>query len=258
MKKCIWCKKDELETTFQSIAHTIPKSIGGSDICENVCDECNHYFGQAHDRVPSIETVIKESFNVSRARFLHVSNEIGKNRSLHHFTSLFFKVNFLKMQIDIKPALKLQHGFLNNLCHQFKRGIYKIYLEESERQNGDGHSECYDFIRSFARYNRGNYPVFYFPRKWPILFQIKDEIKHPKFHFDNVMNYQIKNRYFFEFELFGHLFSIPIHPDSLKFLDQYLIETIELKAQHFYPPIYLQYLTEIDLQLSLFNEKNRQ
>lgn len=45
MKICIWCRKNENQGTFDKKAHTIPKSLGGDNICENVCDKCNHFFG---------------------------------------------------------------------------------------------------------------------------------------------------------------------------------------------------------------------
>ncbi|MFN7494955.1 MAG: HNH endonuclease [Cyclobacteriaceae bacterium] len=47
MRKCIWCRRDESETDFKKEAHTIPRQLGGQNICANVCDDCNHYFGNA-------------------------------------------------------------------------------------------------------------------------------------------------------------------------------------------------------------------
>lgn len=156
MKHCIWCRKTELEVPFDKLAHTIPQSLGGKDICSNVCDFCNHLFGQHYEGLPSVETVIKETFNISRITFLDKEN-IGKNKSLTKFTSIYFKVNLDKSKIELKGAYKIQKGFQEKIGRQIKKGLYKIYLEETERQKGMGHKAEYDFIREFARYNIGDY-----------------------------------------------------------------------------------------------------
>ena len=80
MKKCIWCTRKESETTFKKLAHTIPQSLGGKMICENVCDDCNHYFGNISDKLPSIEETFKETFNITRLRLLG-KERVGKNKS---------------------------------------------------------------------------------------------------------------------------------------------------------------------------------
>ena len=159
------------------------------------------------------------------------------------------------MKIDIKPSFKLIKGFQNFLCHQLKRGLYKVFLEETERQNQNGHDSKYDFIREYSRFNLGEYPIFYFPRKIGLIAQSKDEVKHPKFHFENQMLYHIKNLDFFEFELFGHLFSIPLNKNYDLLMDKYLNESFNLKRNFFYPPIQLKYLTEIDLLLKILNSE---
>jgi len=102
MKKCIWCSKSEDAVQFRKLAHTIPKSLGGKMICENVCDDCNLYFGSSQFQTPSIETVIKETFNISRARFLSSTDDMGKNKALAKFSSIFFNVNFTTGTITIK------------------------------------------------------------------------------------------------------------------------------------------------------------
>lgn len=56
MKKCIWCNKTEVETKFDKLAHTIPKSLGGQKICENVCDICNSFFGSHFNTYPSVSS----------------------------------------------------------------------------------------------------------------------------------------------------------------------------------------------------------
>jgi hypothetical protein len=255
-KICIWCKRDDSRADFNSKAHTFPQSIGGRYICSNVCDECNHYFGSPNDNIPSIETVFKETFNISRARLLG-DKEIGKNKTLSHFTSIYFKVDFKKRKIDLKPSFKLKPGFQNILCRQFKRGLFKIFLEETERQNKNGLDSKFDFIRDFARYNNGDLPVLYFPRLNGMVLLSEDEVKHPQFYFYNRMKFHIKDFNFFEFEILSHLFSIPIDLSYNDTIDDYLKESFELKKRVFYKPLNIKFLTEIDLILNIFNDNKQ-
>lgn len=48
---CIFCGKDNSETTFNNIAHTIPESLGNKKLFSyNECDKCNSYFGENIER----------------------------------------------------------------------------------------------------------------------------------------------------------------------------------------------------------------
>jgi len=107
-RTCIWCRRTNNETSFNKEAHTIPKSIGGEDICLNVCDNCNHYFGSPHNNLPSIETVFKETFNITRVKFLDTIQEIGKNKVLTHPTSLYFDINLKKRKLSLKLTFRLK------------------------------------------------------------------------------------------------------------------------------------------------------
>lgn len=184
MKKCIWCSKTEQNVEFKKLAHTIPQSLGGKNICENVCDECNLYFGIHSDKSPPIETVIKETLNVSRGRLLKSDNQIGKNKSMPKFSSIYFNVDFTKNTFKLKASYKYDSLFQQKISRQFKKGLYKIFLEEVERQKKDGHNIKYDFIREFSRYNRGDYPVFYFQRNHGIIMMAKDWSKNPELFLD--------------------------------------------------------------------------
>lgn len=238
---CIWCRKDNLAVPFNKDAHTIPQSIGGIDICLNVCDDCNHFFGSPNNNLPSIETVFKETFNITRARFLKANNDIGKNKTLTHFKSIYFNVDLKKRKLELKPSFQLKPGFQSKICRQFKRGLYKVFLEETERQNKDGLDEKYDFIRDFARYDLGDLPVLYFPRINGVFLLTIEEIKHPSFYFYDRMKFHLKDYNFFEFEILGHLFSIPTSKSYYLMIDKYLKESMDLKKQFFYPPIELKY-----------------
>jgi hypothetical protein len=246
--------KTDNEVTFNKLAHTIPKSIGGKEICSNVCDACNHFFGTGHNSQPAIETVIKETFNITRAKLLEPLYEIGKNKTLTHFTSVYFNVNFINRSISVKPAFRLKKGFQETLCRQFKKGLFKIFLEETERQNRNGLDKKFDFIREFCRYDLGEYPVFYFPRKNGVILSTAEDIQHPKFYFYPRMNFYIMDYNFFEFEFIGHLFSIPISRYYKISIDNYLNKSIPIKIKYFNEPIIMKYLTQIDLTLDIMNK----
>ena len=56
-----------------------------------------------------------------------------------------------------------------------------MFLEEVERQKGDGHNPKFNFIRDFARHDKGDYPVFYFERLNGIILMVKNWVIRPEF-----------------------------------------------------------------------------
>jgi len=252
---CIWCRKRSPEVSFSKLAHTIPISLGGNEICSNVCDSCNHFFGSPKPNLPAIETVVKEAFNITRMRLLDPAKDIGKNKPISHPKSIYFEINLKKKKLSIKPSFRLKPGFQSILCRQFKRGLYKIFLEETERQKQNGLEDKFNFIREFSRYNLGDYPVIYFPRTYGAMLLLQEDIIHPKLHLEPVMKYHIVGYNFFEFELFGHLFSIPTSSQYLIMWDKYIKESIIRKSRFFKQPIEINYLTDIDLLLSVMDSK---
>ena len=253
-KKCIWCYTDEIQTTFGNKAHTIPESMGGQMICINVCDGCNSYFGSIHDKLPAIEETLKEAFNITRTRFLGEKN-YGPNKALARFKSRYFNVNLKERKMSLKPAFQLKPSFLYTLARQFKRGIYKIYLEEIERQNNDGFNAKHNLIRDFARYNIGELPVFYFEKTYGMLLTHPDWIKNPILHIhkNSRMKYLHCNDHFFEFELLGHVFGIAISTEWQENLDEYLYESTMLKKKLFFQVKQIKFLTDMDLTLNKYN-----
>ncbi len=252
MKTCIWCNKNEETVTFNKKAHIVPQSMGGTEICANVCDKCNHFFGANHKGIPPIELVFKEAFNITRARLLG-KNNVGKNKALSRFKSIYFNVDFEKNKIEVKPSFKLQYGFQSMLCRQFKRGMYKVFLEENERINGDSIDDKFDFIREFARFNIGDLPVIYFPSNVPFLLTAKDEPQTPNFSFQKKFEFQNTENGFFEIYYLGHVFSFPIIRNYDLVFENYIGESIRQKQKFYKKPIILKYLTEIDLTLSFIN-----
>ncbi|MDV3567969.1 hypothetical protein CMU71_13775 [Elizabethkingia anophelis] len=107
MKKCIWCNRDNNHTSFKTIAHTFPQSLGGKNICINVCDKCNFAFGNKQSFQPSVDLAIKEIFNLSRFLISDKKNISSYKR----FSSEYFKINLDQRKITLKMKYKLLAKF---------------------------------------------------------------------------------------------------------------------------------------------------
>jgi hypothetical protein len=169
MKVCIWCRNTESKVSFNNKAHTIPKSLGGMHICKNVCEKCNEFFGNPQNEYPSVEAILKYTFGTSRAMLLN-NKTLEKYKHTNRFTSSYFKVDLRKSTIRFKQSYSVNSGFQEKVCRQMKKGIYKMFLEEMERQNGNALDERFDFIREFARHNLGDCPVINFERRYGVIF----------------------------------------------------------------------------------------
>lgn len=233
----------------------MPQGLGGDLICNNVCDDCNKFFGQKTKRGPAIEEAIKETFHVSRLRFLAAQNEIGRNKALVKADTLFFKIDLAKHKVSLKTAYKLKPHFQEGLCRLLKRGLYKMFLEENERVNGDSNASKYDFIREFARYDLGEYPVIYFHRKHGIVLQELGYAKSPKLYLkpEERSKYLICDYGIHEFEFFGHVFGIPISRNWNLTYDLYRKETEKAKRDLFTGFKIIENLNDIDLTLRILN-----
>jgi hypothetical protein len=257
VRKCIWCRRDESETDFKKEAHTIPRQLGGQSICDNVCDDCNQYFGNASNKLPAIETIIKETFNISRTFFLKSGNDIGKNKTMAKFSSIYFNIDLVKHKLSIKFPYKFHRHFQENVARQLKRGLYKIYLEERERQFKDGHDTKFDFIREFARYNLGDYPVYYFERTYGIIPMVQEWAKHPQLFLekDYQMKYLLNDYGFVEFEFLSHVFGIPTTRTWELAVLNYLGESMKKKKGLFRSCKQVVKFNDIDLTLSIMGDK---
>ena len=258
MRTCIWCQKNENDKTFKTRAHTIPESLGGKNICENVCDECNLYFGSKNQDGFSIEEVLKETFNITRQRMLDSPEikYINNSKRKYRFKSKYFKISTKSdgsTKLKLKQSFRKNRTFQSKLSRYFKRGLYKVFLEESERQFGNALAPKFDFIREYARYNLGKYPVFYFERKLGIILMFNDEAESPEMIFDR-MNYLYSGNGFTEIEFLGHVFGIPIQRMWEFDFDNYIKNSIKRKTQFFKEVKQINYLIDIDLTLSILND----
>ncbi len=249
---CIWCLKKFPEVTFDKKAHTIPKSLGGQNYNRNVCDCCNEYFGTRnnHNNSYSIEEALKETFIISRQRFLQEKTK----RKIGRFKSKFFDVKQRngKYRLNVKPSFRFTPGFQAELCRAFKRGLYKMVLEELDRQKGNGHSQKFDIIRDFARYDKADLPVFYFNRNAGIFIMFNREAETPILFFDR-MNYLVSNEKFIEIEFLGHVFGFPITDFTKADFTAYVNKSIQEKTGFFKDCVIIKKLTDIDISLNVLN-----
>ncbi len=209
MKVCIWCQKKEYRVSFDKKAHTIPQSLGGENICKNVCDDCNHYFGSPQPNLPSSELVLKEMLNISKFLFLNRTNSIPKNK---RFKSEYFKLNFQNKTIKLKSRYSVKKGFQEKIGRQFRKGLYKVFLEERERQRKDALSERFNFIREFARYDFGNLPVYIQIPKFKAIFTSIPDLVNPQIRFTDYSDEMDSNYRIYSYGLCGHNFLIPTSP----------------------------------------------
>lgn len=254
VKICIWCLKTEKEVSFKKRAHTVPKALGGQNYNKQVCDECNEYFGQTtKENGYSIEEALKETFCLSRQRFL---NGRKTKRQIGVFKSKFFDVKERngKKRISIKKSFLFSVSFQKELCRNFKRGLVKMWFEEYDRQTE--HKECldekYNFIRYFARYNKYDIPILYFERTAGIFILFEREAETPFLKFGR-MNYLIENEKFVEIEFLGHVFGICKSFCTKEDFVKYAQESIQLKKQFFKQAVLIDKLTDIDFTLSVID-----
>lgn len=250
MKKCIWCFKTEESASFNDKAHTVPQSLGGKKICESVCDSCNHFFGEHSNGLPSIETVLKEAFNISRIILLHHKGEIGKNKIVKRPSSVYYDIDLKNWKVKPKAAYKLRPFFQQNLGRQLKKGIFKIFLEETERVNKNGHDAKFDFIREFVRYNMGDHPIFYF--EWLFAVIVPNDLttfKDPQIRFEKDWRAEwlMEGCGFFEFEILHHTFAVPTTREHALMLDLYQRESKKIKKTTFREMRPIKYFTDMDI-----------
>ena len=139
--KCIWCGK-ESDGIFDSKPHILPKSLGGSEICVDVCDDCNHYFGTPLKGLPAIDVVLREIFESYR---LFGTNYYEEHKPPKKFT--FFHYNHEKKRLKLKDPFREA-----TITSQFKRGLYELFLQKYHATTFDGNNQRWDWVRSYARY----------------------------------------------------------------------------------------------------------
>ncbi|SFC72431.1 HNH endonuclease [Flavobacterium phragmitis] len=254
-KTCLWCKLNDNETTFNKKAHTIPKSLGGQNYNQTVCDNCNHFFGNATpENRYSIETALKETFCITRQRFL---SGLTQKRKVGKFKSIFFDVKERngKLRLVLNKSFLFKTDFQQQLCRNFKRGLVKMWFEEFDRQSKTnvGHDDKYDIIRDFSRYDAGDLPVIYFERRYGLFLFTKREAETPTLIF-NRMLYLHEDEKFTEIEFLGHVFGFPTAEFTNEEFKLYLKNSMDKKRDFFLNAVLLDKLMDIDFTLKLLDK----
>lgn len=140
--QCIWCGRKKPTVTFNTIPHILPKSLGGTETCVDVCDECNHYFGTAEKGLPSIDLVVREILECYR---LFGTDYYTKHNLPKKF--VFFHYNHDTKRLKLKSTFREA-----TITSQFKRGLYELFLQKYHSVTYDGNNQKWDWVRSYARY----------------------------------------------------------------------------------------------------------
>ena len=202
---CIFCGKDATQTTFKEKPHTMPKSLGSISIGVDICDECNHYFGQPDNLVfPKlcIEVCVKEIFSLMKTL-------LNREDNPQRLKSIYFEYWKAKRKIVLKSHFKFNDRFLITFARQFKRGIYEMFLQEYHKITGNGLDNRFNQIRKFARYNIGDIPLYYLVNNGIILVE---DTSHPKFPFSESQFHDINTYVFYTFFLCGQWFFLEVTP----------------------------------------------
>ena len=249
--KCIWCLETEPDVTFFKKAHTIPKSLGGQNYNQNVCDSCNEYFGNRDNKFYSIEEALKETFIISR-QILLIHNP---KRKIGRFKSKYFEIKERNgnKRLVIKESFRFDSKFQKDSCRYDRRGYSKMFFEELHRQKKVGYEEQYTLSREFARYDKNDLPVFYFFRSFGAILLTKSEIETPVLFFDR-MKYLYSNEFFVEIEFLGHVFGFPICKYGHLDLLSYMKTSVEYKNGFFKDAKTIEKLTDVDFTLSILRD----
>jgi hypothetical protein len=167
------------------------------------CDNCNEYFGNKESGLPSIEIAIKDILNLSKYLILTQDNNKPKKDLLQNISNLILRKNF-----KISTKISIKNNFQSEYAKRFKRGIYKIFLEERERQCGDAHDDRFNYIREFARFGFNDHPIYFQKPNGFVMYNM-DDIINPEIRFTDYSDEIDKNYRFYSYPIIGHSFVIP-------------------------------------------------
>lgn len=198
--KCIWCGRQEPDVSFETAAHIVPHSLGGSEIGCDICDDCNHVFGTSPKvHTPSIDLVFKEIFNAYKV-FGHNLNEYTHKDFHSVYFSYWHSKHLIRINRNFNPV---------KITRQFKRGLYEVFLQKYHFVTGNGNHPMFDMVRKFARYDIGNPHVLYAFNNIILMPSDKNVLKIPmnKIIIDEIMEYGI-----YPFWMMGQIFYLEILP----------------------------------------------
>ena len=226
MITCIWCNRNSNETSFNLIAHLLPKKLGSKETYKEECDECNKHFGQRiSPKHPSIDIALKETFILSRYQqtyaLLQYQDKFGKRKFREIFgkninsntSSLigreteFFKLDLGKKRLKTKRSFRHHQISPYVFTNQLRRGLLKVGFAKAhitgilEYYHGGFYSDYYNYIRDYVSKNIGNTKLVYLAKKNGIILTTVDRASNTK-----VIAHEIENN-FLRFEILGHTFA---------------------------------------------------
>lgn len=257
---CIFCGKSVPEVTFNHKPHILPKSMGGTIIGVDICDDCNEYFGSTDNLILSpprfaVEVCVKEVMNISRHFFL---KQFKKKRE--KLSSMLFNYYDSEKLLEFKQRNWQTYDFQSFFARQFKRGMFELFLQAYHFKTGNGLDSKFDCIRRFARYNEGDAKLFYVFNRGIYLVD-ENYMQHPRFSMSDCCIEEIENHGFYTIHFNGHFFLLEVVPQTEEDRNTYLKKMCDEHSIGGGIYAYAQevtYINDIDFTLStLYNTKHK-
>lgn len=250
---CIFCRKNTHETDFSKKPHTITKKLGNNKIGKDICDSCNEFFGNKDKEKYnglSIEVCVKEVLNLSRIILL-------RDPKLP-YSSEFFRYDFKLHKVSICPKFMNDDIWFDKFTRLFKRGIYEMWLQEYHMYNFNALDSQFDDIRSFARYDIGDIPLYYLVPSGALLTN-KTTLKNTSFHINDNSIKDVNKYGFYKLYIAGHVFLLELTPKAIENHELYfdkICSDLCIPGIAFKEIIELKSIKQIDIFLSsLYNSE---
>ena len=218
--ECIFCGKTSPEVTFFDKPHTTPHSLGSDRVGFDVCDSCNHFFGEPdksmYPRI-AVETSVKEIFGVIRF-MLNLEREGRKDDILK---SRYFNFWRSRNALQFKSSFSGKPYFRKAFTKQFKRGLYELFLQEYHLQTEKGLDPKFNRVRQYARYGHGNLPVWHLQTN---IILIEKDLSVPTLKFSKHVIDEINTYGFYSMYLWGFWFYLEVTPRADLTREVYLRE----------------------------------
>lgn len=212
--KCIFCGRDKTSTTFHNKPHILPRSMGGEIVGEDVCDDCNHFFGTPLKGLPgSIEEAIKDIFGVSRHFMLLTTKYNNAPPPKFILRSRWFEYKHSKKKLRLKQQMLLNRQLRINATTLFRRGLYEVFLQSLHNYGISANNDAFNYARRFARYGEGDMPVFFLVNRGIYLIDT-ETLEHPEIRFSEDIINDIVEYGFFTFIIHGHILVLTVTPTS--------------------------------------------
>jgi hypothetical protein len=176
-----------------------------------------------------------------------------RDKKLPRFKSEYFNYDMEKHLIQPKFRYRIISDFRGKFTKQFKRGIYKIFLEERSESRGDALDPQFDFIREFARYGIGDYPVYYCRPTTPAIFFSLPDVMEPVIRFTDHSDRVMQEFGFYSYYFISHTITFPTIRTYELTLDNYVRYFLKSDDSQFDKMIPLKSITDIDFIFSFAN-----